>query len=168
MFLLELREHSEASSQNFIDKMESRYPDNVYGNDIQHMNVLYDQLYRADCVWTFMDGKSSGTDTAVTGSIDKMAARHKRYSNLDQDTENNKNNFTQESSSPSDTTRPEYRHFRNRTFNENTTSSSGNSSVLEAGDKKIKYNHQHSVWEEIAHGMHKASIVILGILQELT
>ena len=44
-----------------------------------------------------------------------------------------------------------------------TTSGIGDEDVI-ADDARLNSAHAHSVWEDIAHGLHKASIAILAIL----
>ena len=92
--------------------MEAKYPEVLYANDIDHMEELYQSIYRADCNWnisTITHRKRRSTDACAKNSTKAIVSERD-------------------------------------------------------SKEKAKKGHSHSVWEKVAHGMHKASIAILGIL----
>ena len=137
-FFSEIIKKSDASSVNFIQQMEYRYPEHIYGYDIEHMEQLYDKIYLANCHWnkTIIE-----IETLLQPQDQTFRPRRRsdNYSDL--------------------VNKPEVAY--SSTSKQNSTNGSSTSSQY---SPHVYYTHTHSIWEEIAHGLHKASITILGIL----
>lgn len=126
-------------SQHFIHAMEARYPDVLHGHTLDSMNMLYQKIYEASCNWPSEAGTDQGTNTP---------------------------NYVHSNSSDPD--RPDYDIRFGFSFNRNRTNTSSlneqwqTSAMVMKEESNVKK--ANTLWEDIAHGMHKASITILGIL----
>ncbi|XP_052802585.1 uncharacterized protein LOC128232854 [Mya arenaria] len=139
-YVKELRHETEYTSAKFIVEMESRYPDVIHGHSIDDIGRLYSEIYKAQCFWP--SGKNHLPTT-------QALAEHRRY---------NRDVETYSTSTPP-------------VYNQNVSvlgqsNKQQNSSAADSHDLKELLNHLggHSLMEDIAHGLHKASITILGIL----
>ena len=192
MFILfeEFRTDSDKISKQFIDTMQARYPLHLQGHTIDHMELLFDQLYLANCQWydeyTTDEFKTSTVHVHVnkTQRYDRAAIPHinahrserkiaypmtemaKSKSDMTQNSSHTKHsaihteqtaNHTEHSAIHTEQTANHTEHSKNHT--ENST----NHTEHFLGDHE-DHHREHSIWEHVAHGMHKASITILGIL----
>jgi hypothetical protein len=131
--------------------MQAKYPNHLKRHNIDNMNLLYEQLYLAECYWpndthARVDIITTTTATAITEipRFHNQTGRSKRSSDVE--TLVTENRF-------------------NNTMELNNTGSHGNGYGVDHGDGEHDTHHrEHSVLENVAHGMHKASITILGIL----
>ncbi|KAL4225346.1 Voltage-gated hydrogen channel 1 [Mactra antiquata] len=138
-FIRELRTEADMTSQHFINTLQGKYPDHLYGYDIENLNLLYEKLYEANCSWN--NPTSSAYQTKVElghfhGNNQTHFRRRRQYT---------------------DSARG------NNSINYSTIVTKGNNSI-NIDDSPPLHHHGHSIWEHVAHGMHKASITILGIL----
>ena len=109
----DILDESDLTSQKFIDQMQARYPDHIYGHDIDHLESFYSDIYDATCYW-------DNDLTAICGT----GSQRRRL----------------------------------------LAAGGGDANGDMTSEKKAKEAHAHSILEEVSHGMHKASIAILGIL----
>ena len=152
----ELRGETERVTQGFIQTMEARYPDDLQGHTFHTIGRLYERLYEANCNWSpnhplpvNMDIQSGGHDYSNTTLPSPSNPEHKLP---DTGTFNHGTNIR-------------YSHTRNRTITPAThlpNKEASSSHVI--SEEKVYSEDSNKLWEDIAHGMHKASITILGIL----
>ncbi|XP_060608296.1 uncharacterized protein LOC132760342 [Ruditapes philippinarum] len=199
-FIREYRTYRDETSKQFIDKMQARYPQYLHGHTIDHMDLLFDQMYLANCRW-YDEYITETTTTSVTYVDLNKTQRHERRAKVMPPTSiHNKENemgytikeitlFANNTAHHDNYTKhsqnyTEYNehHLGNHSeYTENNTEHSGNYTeytVDNSGNHSEHtgnhtehlhgdhghHHHEHSIWEHVAHGMHKASITILGIL----
>ena len=117
--------------------MESRYPEHISGYDIEHMEQLYDKIYLADCQWNTSFDSHHIVQEQVHSTRPRRSSVHHKGRVIE----------------------PEVTYFSMAKANITSDNAS-----MHLDTHHEYYAHTHSIWEEIAHGLHKASITILGIL----
>ena len=127
---------TEETSNDFIYKMKDHYPDQLASISAYSIDALYKQLLTADCSW------QSGAETHIEHSSHSVHTHMKR--NVD-----NKIPYAMQVGSSS-----------NSSHHDSTAAHIDHGDGHGGGHD----DHGHSVWEDIAHGLHKASITLLAIL----
>ncbi|XP_053385066.1 uncharacterized protein LOC123536889 [Mercenaria mercenaria] len=175
-FIREFRTKSDESSQQFIDTLQTRYPEHLHGHNIDHMDLLYAQLSLAQCHW-----HDTSPEKVTSSSLHRFlndTQRRERGSEVIP-----LNNIHGPQSGPSYTIKEEAMHkndsksvyalnskpWNHTTHSLNHTKQYGNHAGHSGNDTEHSHgdhghHREHSIWEHVAHGMHKASITILGIL----
>ncbi|XP_052260383.1 uncharacterized protein LOC127864617 [Dreissena polymorpha] len=149
-----LRDKTEERSQKFVDTMVKRYPDDLSDFSTDNLDDLYAHLYTADCRWTprvdvmYMPGDNI---TLINGTFQPDVGA---------------GNASRLRKSADHPTLPPHPTASNilRTIPE-TVYETRQPSLESHGTHGGSHGTAgHSVWEDVAHGLHKASITILGIL----
>ena len=128
---------TEETSHDFIHKMKEHYPDQLASLTVHSIDVLYKKLLAADCTWH--DGAKTHIEY-LSHSVHTLVKR-----NVD----GGEVSYTMHGGILS-----------NASHHESTDTHAVHGDEHGHGDD----DHGHSVWEDIAHGMHKASITLLAIL----
>lgn len=139
--------------QNFIDSMGSKYSENLQGYSIKTITQLHERIYQANCQWP----KTPGNHGHVVDDHSKSLSQ----------TQNNSNTNNLPENLPVHTPAYTISHHINterETSRNRTNVSEAKESLSEMTDKQRRLEEEHTLWEDIAHGLHKASITILGIL----
>ena len=127
---------TEETSTDFIHKMKDNYPDQFASISAHSIDTLYKQLLDADCSW------KNGPQTHIEQSSHSVHTHTKR--NVDN--------------------KVPYSFHGDVTHNITHHDSTAGHGNYGHGHGAGHGGHGHSVWEDIAHGLHKASITLLAIL----
>lgn len=188
--LKEMRSETELSNQKFVNRMQKLYPSQLLGHDINNMQRLYDQIYLADCQWP---DRVHAADNIGNVSFHRNGSTHRvkhssetllhqyspLYSEQAKVTSNKAYNnseqlVTYNTMDANDT----HKIDKDKSHADNSSQDRMDIEVHLKGhdEEHLKGDghahsqehhggqHGHSIWDEITHGMHTASIVILGIL----
>ncbi|XP_052800337.1 uncharacterized protein LOC128231488 isoform X2 [Mya arenaria] len=138
-YIKEIREDTDATSKKFIETMESRYPRHIYDFHVDEIAHVYEQLYHADCTWP-----EDASDVSVV-TLENTTLPEEKPTN-----KTHIGRLLKRSDNPS-------AHLLNAIPG----------AVYARKVYPLHREHDesaHSVLEDIAHGLHKASVVILGVL----
>ncbi|XP_033752117.1 uncharacterized protein LOC117335940 isoform X2 [Pecten maximus] len=162
-FIVDLLDTADRQSQHFLNTIEEKYPDVP---PVQDIDGLYSELLLANISWR---SKSVGDNSYA--AIRHHKKRDLTYTNKEQISEpqntQNSNDFEKHAHSLKDianlgnTSFKPIKHAQGYAI-QTTTNDLGNDTYPH-GHGHVDL-HAHSLEEEIAHGLHKASITILAIL----
>lgn len=190
-YIKELRDDREAFSQQFVDTMQAKYPEHLRGHHIENMRQLFDELYKADCQWPTANESHVHVDVGLFDihSQTNVHVHHNETKPIVFDVRNKSENTT--ASYPLYITQGIHEPYNDTVQNRRSVEHDvvtangkhGPSYDVESdhshevnhegdhhgeshhgGDHHGSHHREHSVWEHVAHGMHKASIAILGVL----
>lgn len=128
--------------------MQARYPGHLQGYTFRSINKVYQRLYQATCHWP----KPNQSQNISEFTANNVQYSHHNLSYSANSFDNIEPEMTFDSYSKGNRTGVDH-NFTN-VVNERENYNE----VVDAHQKEQK------LWEDIAHGLHKASITILGIL----